>query len=145
MQCSNLLMRACIKRSGFKFSSVVKITGVPQGCVLSLILLSLFICKNEITCNRNRLTLIKYADDIGDLLDIWALLVHIEAVCRNHRSLVSGEFRGAFKKNLKELCCRARWAYYYPASWRGRWWNRSMFCFFFPGHWNLPIPVLLTT
>lgn len=63
-------MRACIKGSGFKSSSVVKITGVPQGCVLSLILFSFFIYKNEITCNSDGLTLIKYADDIGDLLDI---------------------------------------------------------------------------
>lgn len=62
MQCSNLLMRACIKGSGFKSDRVVKIAGVPQGCVLSPILFSFLIYKNEITCNG--LTLIKYADDI---------------------------------------------------------------------------------
>lgn len=62
MQCSNLLMRACIKGNGFKPGSTVKITAVPQGCVLSPILFLFLIYKNEITCNG--LTL------LGDLLDI---------------------------------------------------------------------------
>lgn len=51
MQSSNLLMRVYIKDDGFKSSTIVKITGVPQGCVLSPILFSFFIYKNETTCN----------------------------------------------------------------------------------------------
>ena len=54
---------------------LVTSTGAPQGCVLSLVLISIY-NTNEITCNDPILTLIKYPDDmspVGRLKDEFSL------------------------------------------------------------------------
>ncbi len=60
--------------NGKKSENVVLNTGLPQGCVLSPILFSIYI--NEMTCDNDNLTLIKYADDmalVGRVKDIQSL------------------------------------------------------------------------
>ena len=58
--------------NGFTSKNMILNTGVPQGCVLSPILFSIY--TNNITCNNNMdFSLLKYADDI-------ALVAHIRDV-----------------------------------------------------------------
>ena len=58
-------------------------TGGPQGCVLSIVLFSIYI--NEFFCNDPTLTLIKYADDmalVGRLNDEFSFSILPILTCR---------------------------------------------------------------
>ena len=52
-----------VKVNDFMSDSLVVNTGVPQGCILSPILFSVY--TSEMKCNTEHLTLVKYADDMA--------------------------------------------------------------------------------
>ncbi|KAK7909723.1 hypothetical protein WMY93_014407 [Mugilogobius chulae] len=96
--------------NGFKSSQMILKTGLPQGCVLSPILFSVY--TNYITCNREGMLLLKYADDM-------ALVAHVpdsRALTQYHEqvnSLVHTFAQCSLELNItktKELCCGTRGA-----------------------------------
>ena len=94
--------------NGFKSSTMVLKTGLPQGCVLSPILFSVY--TNNISCSREGMTLLKYADDmalVAHMSDSQALQqyqqeVHALAQSFSERSLELNILK------TKELCCGSR-------------------------------------
>ncbi len=73
--------------------TVVLNTGLPQGCVLSPILFSIYL--NEMTCDNDNLTLIKYPDDmalVGRVKDIQSLNTYLNFV--NYITILTYRHRG---------------------------------------------------
>ncbi len=94
--------------NGKTSENVVLNTGLPQGCVLSPILFSIYI--NEMTCDNDNLTLIKYADDmalVGRVKDIQSLDTYLNFV--NYITIWTEEsFLQLNISKTKEMCCGAK-------------------------------------
>lgn len=94
--------------NGFRSSTLVLKTGLPQGCVLSPILFSIY--TNGISCSRSGMTLLKYADDmalVAHVVDVEALSQYQQEVS----TLVQGFAECSLELNVtktKELCCGPR-------------------------------------
>ena len=73
-----------VRVKGFKSTNTILNTGLPQGCVLSPVLFSIY--TNEITCSSNGLKLFKYADDMA----LVANLTDLQAVCQHTSSMYFG-------------------------------------------------------
>lgn len=94
--------------NGFKSQNMILNTGVPQGCVLSPILFSIY--TNNITSNNSDISLFKYADDM-------ALVAHIKdhmslaAYYQQVNTLMLWMKESSLELNIsktKELCCGGR-------------------------------------
>ncbi len=94
--------------NGFKSSTMDLKTGLPQGCVLSPILFSVY--TNNISCSREGMTLLKYADDmalVAHLTDSQAMQHYQQEV----HALVQTFDDSSLELNMsktKELCCGSR-------------------------------------
>ena len=93
-----------VSLDGILSDEIIVNTGVPQGCVLSPVLFSLY--TNELTCDTNILTLIKFADDmalIGRLKDEQSLSQYFDFTC----TLLTWFSESYLKLNVtktKEIC-----------------------------------------
>ena len=94
-----------VRVNGFKSTNAILNTGVPQGCVLSPVLFSIY--TNEITCSSNGLKLVKYADDmalVANLTDDDSLSTYKQYV----NTMDLWFKRSSLELNItktKELCC----------------------------------------
>ena len=103
-----------VKVQGATSTNVILNTGVPQGCVLSPILFSIY--TNEITCSINGFKLFKYADDlalVAKMTDESTLSKYTQYI--NEMALWFKE--SSLQLNIsktKELCCHGRRALVTP-------------------------------
>ena len=94
--------------NGFKSKKLILNTGVPQGCVLSPVLFSVY--TNNITCNSEGISLFKYADDmalVAHLTDTTALDRYQQAV-ENLAQTFNQLCLELNVQKTKELCCGGR-------------------------------------
>ena len=103
-----------VKVQGATSTNVILNTGVPQGCVLSPILFSIY--TNEITCSINGFKLFKYADDlalVAKMTDESTLSKYTQYI--NEMALWFKESSLQLNINkTKELCCHGRRALVTP-------------------------------
>ena len=94
--------------NGAKSTKLILNSGLPQGCVLSPILFSVY--TNSIQCNSEGMALFKYADDIA----LVAHMSHTDALARYQQAVdnLSETFvELSLELNIaktKELCCGGR-------------------------------------
>ena len=85
-------------------NDIVLNTGAPQSCVLSPVLFSIY--TNELMCNKDILTLIKFADDMAltaKLRDENSLSVYFDFICKLVKWFNDSYLRLNVKKT-KEIC-----------------------------------------
>ena len=99
-----------VRVHGVTSTNTILNIGVPQGCVLSPILFSIY--TNEIPCKITGLKLFKYADDmplVANLTD-----EHTLSTSRQYVSTMALWFKeSSLQLNIsktKELCCHKCWA-----------------------------------
>ena len=78
--------------NGFKSTNTILNTGVPQGCVSSVLL----IYTNEITCSSYRLKLFKYGDDMALVPNLTDHSLSTYKQCQHNGTLVQEKLTGAY-------------------------------------------------